>query len=83
MKKLLVSLIGILTAATLWAAGHEEQAEDRDDGVYRIAYIARAQGDSFAAWLANAVIEEVEGYDELEVTVFDGQSRNELIAEHI
>ncbi len=39
----------------------ESGSEDSNgSGVYRIAYIARAQADSFAAWLANAVMEEAE-----------------------
>ncbi|MCD8350471.1 MAG: sugar ABC transporter substrate-binding protein [Planctomycetaceae bacterium] len=51
---------------------------------YKMAYIARAQGDSFAAWLANAIKEEVENkYPDMEVTVFDGQSNNETISNHI
>ncbi len=51
---------------------------------FKIAYIARAQGDSFAAWLANAVREDVEkNYPDMEVTVFDGQSNNEIISSHI
>ncbi len=51
---------------------------------YKMAYIARAQGDSFAAWLAIAISEEVEkNYPDMEVTVFDGQSNNETIATHI
>ena len=51
---------------------------------YRVAYIARAQGDSFAAWLANSIKEEAaKNYPNIEVTVFDGQSNNETIATHI
>jgi inositol transport system substrate-binding protein len=50
---------------------------------YRIAYVARAQGDSFAAWLANSMVAEAKKYPDLSVTVFDGQSRNELIASHV
>ena len=53
------------------------------DAKYRVAYIARAQGDSFAAWLANAVLEEGKKYPDMSITVFDGQSRNELIQAHI
>jgi inositol transport system substrate-binding protein len=50
----------------------------------RAAYIARAQGDSFAAWLANAVKDEsVKSYPNLDVTIFDGQSNNEMISTHI
>lgn len=43
-------------------------------GKYRIAYIARAQGDSFAAWLANSVVEEAQKYPDIDVKVFDGQA---------
>ncbi len=51
---------------------------------YRVAYIARAQGDSFAAWLANSIREEAaKNYPNIAVTVFDGQSNNETIATHI
>lgn len=82
MRKLGIVLLAVVLMVTMgtqvFGAGRVE-----DDGVMRIAYIARAQGDSFAAWLANAVVEEVEKYDDLSVTVFDGQSRNELIADHI
>lgn len=50
---------------------------------YRVAYIARAQGDSFAAWLANSVLKEAKKYPDMTVTVFDGQSRNDLMQTHI
>jgi inositol transport system substrate-binding protein len=50
---------------------------------YRVAYIARAQGDSFAAWLANSIVKESKKYPDMTITVFDGQSRNELIQSHI
>lgn len=41
---------------------------------YRVAYIARAQGDSFAAWLANSILEEAKKYPQITVQVFDGQA---------
>ena len=70
---------GIAAAvATVGAAGHAQAAAK-----YRIAYIARAQGDSFAAWLANAVVKESKKYPDMSVNVFDGQSRNDLIESHI
>ena len=50
---------------------------------YRVAYIARAQGDSFAAWLANSIVKEGKKYPDMSITVFDGQSRNELMQSHI
>ena len=33
------------------------------DAKYRVAYIARAQSDSFAAWLANAVLDGADWQD--------------------
>lgn len=57
----------------VFAAG----GKDADDGGYRVAYIARAQSDSFAAWLANSLIEEAEKYPDISLTVFDGQASDE------
>ncbi len=69
----------LLTSTTAWS-----QATPPKNGKnYRIAYIARAQGDSFAAWLADAVVKESKKYPNTQVTVFDGQSKNELITTHI
>ncbi|MCZ3378147.1 sugar ABC transporter substrate-binding protein [Rhizobium sp. AG207R] len=53
------------------------------DAKYRIAYIARAQSDSFAAWLANEMQSEAKKYPDLSLTVFDGQSQNDLMQTHI
>ncbi|MCT2194269.1 sugar ABC transporter substrate-binding protein [Paenibacillus sp. p3-SID1389] len=44
---------------------------------YKVAYIARAQSDSFAAWLANAVKEETEKYEDIKLDVFDGEANDE------
>lgn len=44
---------------------------------YKVAYVARAQSDSFAAWLANAVEEEAKKYDNIKLDVFDGQANDE------
>ncbi|OJV64595.1 MAG: sugar ABC transporter substrate-binding protein [Clostridiales bacterium 38-18] len=60
-------------AATTAAAGGEST-----DKVFRVAYIARAQADSFAAWLANAVMEEADKYDNITVDVFDGQANDDI-----
>ena len=59
----------------VFAAG----GKDADDGGYRVAYIARAQSDSFAAWLANSLIEEAEKYPDISLTVFDGQASDEQV----
>ncbi|NDL68844.1 sugar ABC transporter substrate-binding protein [Anaerotalea alkaliphila] len=47
--------------------------------VYRVAYIARAQADAFAAWLANAVMEEAGKYDNIKLDVFDGQAADDTV----
>lgn len=49
------------------------------DAKYRIAYIARSQRDSFAAWLANSIVKEAAKYPDVTLSVFDGQSRNEVM----
>ncbi len=50
------------------------QKEDNSkEKVYKVAYIARAQADSFAAWLANAVKAEADNYSNIEVKIFDGR----------
>jgi inositol transport system substrate-binding protein len=70
----------LLTSATAWSQATTAPKNGKN---YRIAYIARAQGDSFAAWLADAVVEQSKKYPDTQVTVFDGQSKNELITSHI
>lgn len=47
--------------------------------VFRVAYIARAQADSFAAWLANSIVEEADKYDNIELDVFDGQASDDKV----
>jgi inositol transport system substrate-binding protein len=60
-------------------ASTDKKEEKTADGkkVYKVAYIARAQADSFAAWLANAVIEEAEKHDNIKLEVFDGQASDD------
>ncbi|PYG87108.1 inositol transport system substrate-binding protein [Ruminiclostridium sufflavum DSM 19573] len=57
------------SAAKTSAANGEKQ--------YKVAYVARAQSDSFAAWLANAVKEEAEKYPNIKLDVFDGEANDE------
>ena len=72
-----------LISACLMTSSAWSQTAPKNGKTYRIAYVARAQGDSFAAWLADSVVKEVKKYPDTQVTVFDGQSKNELIASHI
>lgn len=66
------------------AAAEDSKPAEEGQKTYRIAYIARAQSDSFAAWLANAVKDEVAAkYKDVTVDIFDGESKNEVIASHI
>ena len=46
---------------------------------YRVAYIARAQVDTFAAWLANEIVKEAQNYPDVTVKVFDGQADDEIV----
>ena len=45
--------------------------------VHRVAYIARAQADSFAAWLANSIVDEAKKYKDISLKVFDGQANDD------
>ena len=76
------------TAQTSGASTEKKEAAAQEvnesQKTYRIAYIARAQSDSFAAWLANAVKDEIaQNYKDVTVDIFDGESKNEVIASHI
>ncbi|GAB6109131.1 sugar ABC transporter substrate-binding protein [Fusibacter bizertensis] len=65
------------TATTTAAAAETTAAGGEKAETFRVAYIARAQADSFAAWLANAVMEEADKYDNITVDVFDGQANDD------
>lgn len=73
-KRMMSGLLGLAVAATTLAGA--TMSVSADDG-YRVAYIARAQSDSFAAWLANEMMTAAEAYDDLTVDVFDGQADDE------
>jgi inositol transport system substrate-binding protein len=46
----------------------------KDSGSKRVVYIARAQADLFAAWLANSIRDEAKKYPNLKVDIQDGQA---------
>ncbi|TFV81071.1 sugar ABC transporter substrate-binding protein [Microbacterium sp. dk485] len=58
------------------SGGGDTEREQKDE--YRVAYIARAQADSFAAWLANEMKAAAEDYDDITLEVFDGQADDEV-----
>lgn len=77
-SKLAISIVLTLVVAGFgWAAGRGET-----EG-YRVAYVARTQGDPFAVWMSDSVREVAEGYEDLSFEFFDGQAQNELVNEHI
>jgi inositol transport system substrate-binding protein len=70
MKGLLKS-IGMLAAATTMCLGTATITQAQD---YKVAFIARAQADSFAAWLANGIMDEAKKYPDMKVDVMDSQA---------
>jgi len=76
-----------LTILLVLASGFvfsQSQVESADDGVYRVAYVARTQGDSFASWLLDsAKIIAEERYPDIKMDFFDGQNKNDLVNAHI
>jgi len=79
MKKWLSVLLVVTLMMSILAGCSSSTKEEttNEDGTYRVAYIARAQADSFAAWLANAVVEEADKYENISVDVFDGQASDD------
>ncbi|MDR3122728.1 MAG: sugar ABC transporter substrate-binding protein [Treponema sp.] len=80
MKKIFgTAFVLTVVCSSLFFAG----CEGRESGKKRALYIARTQGDAFAAWLANAMTEEAEKYPAIALTVQDGQSNDAQIASYI
>lgn len=77
MKKkiFLLLLVFCLISTHAFSSGKAESSE----GKFKVAYIARAQADSFAAWLANAVKDEADKYENIEVKIFDGQASDDKV----
>ena len=90
MKKRLISVLSMLLAILLLAACGKTAAPNASNTTagadtgngeakknFKVAYIARAQSDSFAAWLANAVKDEAKKYPNITLDVFDGEANDE------
>jgi inositol transport system substrate-binding protein len=84
MKKLLstVLIMGLVASQLVGckaqpAATTTPAASTDGKKVYKVAFIARAQADSFAAWLASAVKDEAKKYDNIKLEVFDGQASDD------
>lgn len=74
MKRLITILTIVSLLVTMFALSGAAVAEGK---TYRVAYIARAQADSFAAWLANEMKAEADKYDDITLDVFDGEANDE------
>lgn len=61
------------------SSNEEKGKDDKDSGSkkFRVAYIARTQSDSFAAWLVNEMKAAAAKYDDITLDVFDGQADDE------
>lgn len=64
---------GTTTAGTT-AAGATTTAGEK---TYKVAFIARTQSDSFAAWLVNEMKTAAKKYPDIQLDVFDGQADDE------
>ena len=70
MKKIVAAVL-MLAMSSLAFAG---PGKEGGGGGKRVVYIARAQADLFAAWLANSIKEEAKKYPNCRVDVVDGQA---------
>lgn len=62
------------------AAGDQTTAAGNADGAgktYKVAFVARTQADSFAAWLVNEMKEAAKKYPDIQLEVMDGQADDE------
>jgi len=77
MKKIAILVLAALVACSAaFASGGAEGA--KSGAKFKVAYIARAQGDAFAAWLANSVKEEAAKYPDIEIKIMDGQANDDI-----
>jgi inositol transport system substrate-binding protein len=67
-RLLLVAVIALALIGTVSAAGK----------VYKMAFVARAQADAFAAWLTNSIVQEAKKYPDIQLSVFDGQASDDV-----
>ena len=82
MKKKVISAILCAAMVSTMAVGcsssdsKKDSKSDKKDG-YKVAYIARAQEDSFAAWLADEMRAAFKKTGDMSLEVFDGEANDE------
>lgn len=69
MKRLL--LVAVIAAALVGTVSAQGK-------VYKVAFVARAQADAFAAWLTNSIVQEAKKYPDIRLSVFDGQANDDV-----
>lgn len=69
----LLALIFMISVMT----GCSEKPTVQSGQNFRVAFIARSQADSFAAWLAEEMKAEAENYPDITLDVFDGEGDDE------
>jgi inositol transport system substrate-binding protein len=76
MKKIVVAALVLILAGTsmVFAGAGKQDGAGAASGKKRVVYIARAQADLFAAWLANSIKSEAAKYPNLDVQILDGQA---------
>lgn len=84
MKKKLVSVLLCVAMVATMAAGCGKESKSSDDSgkgsgkkTYKVAYIARAQEDSFAAWLCDEMKKSAKQYDDIKLEIFDGEANDD------
>lgn len=80
MQKKLLLVLMCFTLSLMFSCNKTQEKSSSGDsaGKIRVAYIARAQADSFAAWLANSIKEEARKYPNIIVDIFDGQANDDV-----
>lgn len=69
--KPIMKTIRTVTAVAVMCLASATMAQAQN---YKIAFIARAQADSFAAWLANGMMDEAKKFPDLHLDVMDSQA---------
>lgn len=89
MKKIIAAaLMSVMTVATIagctpttptttTTAGSSAGTSAGGEKTYKVAFVARTQSDSFAAWLVNEMKAAAEKYPDIQLDVFDGQADDE------